>query len=165
MVFFDTCIWIELCCAISPASAAQKSQAKRAAALLSDVQSRGETILSCKEQLFEVISVVLNKKMKEYQSSCKKAGTPSVGNLKDFRRLPEFANAQALCKQAVSDICAMAMSVGITPYEVSDVLTHLHLVDINDYLYYQYCIRESVDFYSFDQDFRALDASSYIHII
>ena len=103
--------------------------------------------------------------MREYQKVCQQAGIRSVGSLKEFRQRPDFAGAVALSAQAVSDISSLAKTVEITPYQITDVLTHLHLVDINDCLYHQYCIRERVNFYTFDHDFESLDASSFIHII
>lgn len=44
-------------------------------------------------------------------------------------------------------------------------MDHIHLVDINDFLYYQYCVTKKINFYSFDTDFNGLNASEYIHIV
>lgn len=165
MAFFDTCIWIELCCSTTPTKPAQKSQAKRASDLLSDMKAKGETILTCKEQLLEIISAILKVKLKEYQNECKKNAIPNVGNLKQYRQRPDFTSAQLLCKQAIQDVCQMAKTVSIAPYEVGDILDNIHLVDINDFLYYQYCIKENIEFYSFDGDFNQLETSANIHII
>ena len=55
--------------------------------------------------------------------------------------------------------------MSIAPYEVGDILDNIHLVDINDFLYYQYCIKENIEFYSFDGDFNQLETSANIHII
>lgn len=49
--------------------------------------------------------------------------------------------------------------------DVTDIMDHIHLVDINDFLYYQYCVTKKINFYSFDADFNGLNASEYIHIV
>ena len=51
MVFFDTCVWIELCCAATPVDAAQRAKAQKAATLISNAIADGEAIVTCKEQL------------------------------------------------------------------------------------------------------------------
>ncbi|OUN20020.1 PIN domain-containing protein [Pseudoflavonifractor sp. An85] len=161
MVFFDTCIWIELCCTMVPSNPTQQAQAQKASQLLANVQQQNEQIVTCNEQLIEVISAIQKVKMREYN----KISKPGVGNLKEYRNTSDFASAKALCAQAVADISHLSTKCELQPYQINDVLARLHLVDMNDYLYYQHCIAQKIDFYTFDGDFANLDAAPQIHIL
>lgn len=165
MVFFDTCIWIELCAATTPITPEQIRQATAAGNLLNQIQGADETIVTCAEQLLEVISAVQKVKMREYNKVCKQNSTNGVGQLKEFKKTPDFRQTQNLCKQAVEDICHLAQTKHFSGYSLDDILNHLHLVDINDHLYYQYCISENIDFYTFDRDFSNLGYNEKIHIV
>lgn len=161
MVFFDTCIWIELCCVTVPTNSAQQTQAQKASQLLANVQQRQETIVTCNEQLLEIISAIQKVKMRAYN----KANKPGVGQLKDYRATSDFASTKALCAQAVADVSHLSTKSDLHTYQISDVLTHIQLVDMNDYLYYQHCIAQNIDFYTFDHDFANLASAPQIHII
>lgn len=50
-------------------------------------------------------------------------------------------------------------------YPIHSIISNLHLVDINDYLYYQYCVTNNIDFYTFDGDFEDLISNEHIHIL
>ena len=71
MVFFDTCIWIELCCTMVPSNPTQQAQAQKASQLLANVQQQNEQIVTCNEQLIEVISAIQKVKMREYNKISK----------------------------------------------------------------------------------------------
>ena len=165
MVFFDTCVWIELCCAATPVDAAQRAKAQKAATLISNAIADGEAIVTCKEQLIEIISAVMKVKMREYNKTCKINAQVGVGNIKEYRKTQDFSSTQELCKQAISDVCKMTTSFPMDEYDVTDIMDHIHLVDINDFLYYQYCVTKKINFSSFDADFNGLNASEYIHIV
>ena len=165
MVFFDTSIWIELCCVATPVNKAQQVKAQKAASLISKAISDGETVVTCKEQLIEIISAVMKVKMREYNKTCKKNGQVGVGNIKEYRKTQDFSSTQELCKQAISDVCKMTKLFPLGEYDVTDIMNHIHLVDINDFLYYQYCVTQKVKFYSLDTDFNGLNASEYIHVV
>ena len=161
MVFFDTCIWLELCCATNPTGATQIAQAQKAAQLLSDIQSNGDQIVTCREQLLELINAVQKVKMREYN----KTSATKVGKMKEYRQTGDFANTQLLCKQVVSDVCSMADETLLSKTGLEEILNSIHLVDINDFLYYQYCVNKGIDFYTFDKDFLNLATASQIHVI
>lgn len=161
MVFFDTCIWIELCCTTVPQNASQKVQAQKASQLLTDVLQKNEQIVTCNEQLLEIISAIQKVKMRAYNKSNK----PGVGQLKEYRATPDFVSAQKLCTQAVADVTQLSIKYELQPYKISDVLAQLHLIDMNDYLYYQHCVAKKIDFYTFDGDFANLGAVPQVHIL
>jgi hypothetical protein len=104
-------------------------------------------------------------KMREYNKTCKINAQVGVGNIKEYRKTQDFSSTQELCKQAISDVCKMTTSFPMDEYDVTDIMDHIHLVDINDFLYYQYCVTKKINFYSFDADFNGLNASEYIHIV
>lgn len=165
MVFFDTCIWIELCCTTVPTTPTQQAQAQKASQVLADSLQSGEKIVTCREQLLEIISAIQKVKMREYNKACKQAALPGISKLKDYKTTADFTNAQNLCTQAISDIRNLADEANLGSYNVDDVLSNIHLVDINDYLYYQYCMREGISFYTLDQDFLNLPSSPNIHVV
>lgn len=165
MVFFDTCIWIELCAATTPITPKERRQASVASSLLSDVQRRGDNIVTCREQLFEIVSAIQKVKMKEHNKICKQNSVNGVGQLKEFKATQEFVVTQNLCRQAIQDVCHMASEKNIGECPVETVIDNIHLVDLNDYLYYEYCLSEGIDFYTFDGDFSKLEENDKIHII
>ena len=165
MIFLNTCLWIELCCASLPTTPEQQSRAKKASEILSKAQQKKEEIITCKEQLLEIISAIQKIKMKAYNRLRRAHSLPGVGQLKEYRLTEDFSSAQLLCNEAIEDVSEMASEKDIGVYDIKKVLSNIHLVDINDYLYYQYCIKEGIDFYTFDQDFENLDLSPKIHIL
>lgn len=165
MIFFDTCLWIELCCTTTPTTPEQQRRTQKASEIISEAKRNAEEIVTCKEQLIEIISAIQKIKMKEYNRCCRESSSPKVGQLKDYRSTEHFSSAQLLCKAAINDIYTMASEKDIGAYDINNILSNIHLIDINDYLYYQYCIKESIDFYTFDQDFSNLASSPKIHIL
>lgn len=90
MVFFDTCIWIELLAVRTPQKQHEIRQALEASRVLVDVLNRQEQIVSCKEQLVEIIKAIEKVKLKEVNIVRKQNSLPGIGNLKEFRGTSEF---------------------------------------------------------------------------
>lgn len=101
MTFLDTCVWLEVCAASSPSSQMEKVRMQRASTLLANLQNSGEIIVTCKEQLIEVIQAVQKIKLRECNRIRKMNQCAGVGSLKEFRDAPEFANAQNICRQII----------------------------------------------------------------
>lgn len=55
-----------------------------------------KTIVTCNEQLLEIISAVEKIKMKEYNRLAKANGIAGCNNIKDFRTREDFASVQQL---------------------------------------------------------------------
>lgn len=104
MVFFDTNIWIELCGVKTPTKPNEIRQATLASELLRRIMNCNETIVTCNEQLLEIISAVQKIKMKECGKAYKECGKPGIGSLKEFRNTPEYADAKQLCSEVVEDV-------------------------------------------------------------
>lgn len=164
MTFLDTCVWLEVCATALPSSPADTSRVQIASALLARLQASGEIIITCEEQLVEIIQAVQKSKLREF-NRLRRDGQHGVGNLKTFRRMPEFQNAKELCEQVVSDVETLSQLKPLSDYPIHNIISNLHLVDINDYLYYQYCVTNGVDFYTFDGDFEGLASNKHIHIL
>lgn len=166
MVFFDTCIWIELCGVKSPTSGHEIRQATAASLLLKNVIDKGKTIITCDEELLEIILAVQKIKLKEYNRNAKQSGESGCGNIKEYRTKTEFLSTQELCKTVIEDVLHFSDHHS-TPwdYSVADILNKIHLADINDCIYYNYCQQNSIDFYTFDNDINNLGTAPYIHVI
>lgn len=165
MVFFDTCIWIELLAVRNPVQPNEIRQASVASGILSDVVADGEKIVSCKEQLVEIIKTVEKLKLKEVNNIRKQNSKPRIDILKNFRLAPEFRQTQVLFNSIIDDIYHFAEVKSIGNWELKEVLQRLHLADINDCMYYDYCMKNQIDLYSFDNDLKLLGESPLLHIV
>lgn len=58
MIFLDTCIWIELLGVRTPVKSHEIQQAKAASELLGNIIANNQTIVTCKEQLIELVSAI-----------------------------------------------------------------------------------------------------------
>lgn len=164
MVFFDTCIWIELCGVKTPVTQSEQRQATLASALLQQVMNNSETIVTCNEQLIEIISAVQKIKLKECAKKRKASGMSGVGDIKAFRAVPEYAQTKQLCNTVVNDVRHFA-ELYDCPYSIDDILRRIDLADINDCMYYDYCKANEIDFYTLDRDFGNLDDCGRVHVI
>lgn len=164
MVFFDTNIWIELCGVKTPIKPNEIRQATLASALLQRVMNSDEVIVTCNEQLLEIISAVQKIKMNECRKIYKASGKQGIGNIKEFRSTPEYASAKQLCNTVVDDVKHFA-EMRDCEYSVDDILNRIDVADINDCIYYDYCKQNDIDFYTFDHDVIALGATGRVHVI
>lgn len=162
MVFLDTCIWIELCGVKTPEKEHEIRQAVVAGNLIKDIVENKTTIITCKEQLLEVIQSVQKSKMREFNNQAKKAGTRGVGDLKSFRKDPAYQSAKELCKQVVSDVIKFSKIEKSLDCSIDELLDKIHLADINDYIYYDFCKNYGVKLYTFDSDFDAIDSDGIV---
>ena len=165
MIFLDTCIWIELLATKSPETQKEINQASLASNLLKEIYQKNEKLVTCKEQIVEVISAIQKVKMKEYNRNCNNTANVKVGSLKEFRESSMYYQTQDLCKQIYGDLKHMTQSHNSIMCAIEDLLDNIHLVDINDFIYYNYCCNNDIDFYTFDGDFNKLEAHSNIHIL
>lgn len=155
MVFLDTCIWIELCLVRTPQKQHEIRQANIASTLLQKLMNEDKTIVTCNEQLLEIISAVEKIKMKEYNRLAKANGIARCNNIKDFRTREDFASAKSLCNTVISDVKHFA-DVHHCTYSVDQILSKIDLADINDCIYYDYCKEKGIEFYTFDMDIEKL---------
>lgn len=164
MVFLDTCIWIELCGVKSPVTNNEQRQAQIASSLLQRLMNDNEKIVTCDEQLLEIISAVEKIKMKEYNRYAKAIGQNGCGNIKEFRTTSSFSSAKSLCTTVIEDVKHFADTQNIN-YSVEDILDKIDLADINDCIYYDYCKNNEIEFYSFDADIDKLGQSGIVHVL
>lgn len=164
MVFLDTCIWIELCGVKSPREKHEIKQAEMASSLLKKLMDKKEKIITCNEQLIEIISAIEKIKMKEYNCTAKQNKVKGCENLKVFRGQKEFFSTKQLCRSVVEDVKHFA-DVHNCPYSIDEILAKIDLADINDCIYYDYCKENDIEFYSFDLDIHKLGEMGKVHIL
>lgn len=58
MIFLDTCVWIELLGVRTPEKPHEIRQARAASNLLNKIISDKDTIITCKEQMIELINAI-----------------------------------------------------------------------------------------------------------
>lgn len=163
MIFLDTCVWFELLGVRTPVKVHEIQQATAASELLVRILGEKETIITCKEQLVELVSAIEKVTMKTASRERKEHNLPGIGNLKEFRGLNEFQDTKRLCETVIGDVKHFANIHNIGDYDMDQVIQRLDLADINDCLYYDYCIRENVDFYTFDSDVKNLGDNEHLH--
>ncbi|MDD3168593.1 MAG: PIN domain-containing protein [Eubacteriales bacterium] len=162
MVFFDTCVWFELTGVKSPTTPTEIRQATVASALMKKILKDNIVIVTCKEQLVEVISSVQKAKMKEYNATAKKNGGKGVGDIKSYRKVPEFQTAKQLCSQVIKDVINFSKLGESIDCPIQDIISNIHLVDINDYMYYEFCKNHGINLYTFDCDYDCIDTEGIV---
>lgn len=163
MIFLDTCIWFELLGVRTPIKSHEIQQAKAASELLDRILESNEKIITCKEQLIELVSAIEKATMKAVSRERKSRELQGIGSLKEFRKLKEFQDTKRLCETVIDDVRHFAMIHNIGDYDMDSVIERLDLADINDCLYYDYCSNHNVDFYTFDSDLENLGYNKILH--
>ena len=104
--------------------------------------------------------------MKEFNRNAKVNGNAGCGNVKEYRLQNDFKFTQNLCKSVIQDVMHFSEeSAGPCGYSIDDVLAQIHLADINDCIYFEYCQKNNIEFYTFDKDITNLGANIHIHVI
>lgn len=86
MVFLDTCVWIELMAVSTPTEQSEIERAQRVTTMFSKFQSEGEEIVTCSEQLMEIISAVQKVKQKEYNRNQRKKQLQELEILRNLEK-------------------------------------------------------------------------------
>lgn len=165
MVFFDTCVWIELCGVRTPQKPNEIKQAQLASTLLADIIKNKDDIVTCKEQLIEIISAIEKIKLREYNRTAKNMCRQGCGNVKEYRSMKnEFVSAKKLCKEVVDDVLKFA-NIRDCSYTAEYILQRIDLADINDIIYFGYCAENKINFYTFDSEITNLGFNNVLHIL
>lgn len=165
MIFFDTCVWIELFGVKTPEKEHEKQRAMATSDVFQNVLLSGEQIVTCKEQLLEIISAIQKVKMKQYNREQKVKGLTGVGDVKAFRSTDSFADTKELCKMVISDVLFFANSEENNSYSVKDILDRINIADINDCIYYDYCRSNDIKLYTLDHDLLNIDVDGLVKYI
>lgn len=163
--FLDTNIWIELLALRTPQEEHEKRQSAQASGLLKSLLSDNRQICSCYEQLIEIINSIQKVKRKAFNRKLKEAGQRGVGSIKEYRAYPEFSATAAVCKMAIEDIKHMAEIENHADVSIEQILENLHLIDINDYIYYNYCKENNLELYTFDKELKELDELDVVTLL
>ena len=152
MVFLDTNIWIELLAVSTPKEEYQIKQAQAASNLLKKLQTTQQQIMTCKEQLVELIHAVMKIQMSRFNRLRKERGLQGVGGLKQFRKSDEFHTAKEICKQACASMRELAILDNEFSFDVDEIIGNIDQADINDLMYCMYCRKHEIHLYTFDRD-------------
>ena len=131
--------------------------------MLNTVLETNEQIVTCEEQLLEIISAIQKVTMRTVNRERKQNQLSGVSNLKEFRKLQEFSTTKELCKSVIDDVKHFATIHEMGNYDIDSILNRLEIADINDCLYYDYCTVNHVKFYTFDSDLKSLGASPILY--
>ncbi len=165
MVFLDTNIWIELLAVASPEKEHQIKQAQLASNLLKKLQITKQQIITCKEQLIELIHAVMKIQMSRFNRLQKEKGLQGVGGLKQFRKSKEFSNAKEICTQACASMKELAVLDSSFTYDVDEILMTIDQADINDIMYCKYCVKNDIQLYTFDKDMIDIECADEFIIV
>lgn len=165
MIFFDTCVWIELFGVKTPRKDREKRRAMATSAVFQAILQSDEQIVTCKEQLLEIISAIQKVKMKQYNREQKAKGLTGVGDLKAFRATNSFADTKELCEMVISDVLFFAQNEADTQYNIENILARINIADINDCIYYDYCKSNNIKLYTLDHDLLYIDSDNVVEYI
>lgn len=66
---------------------------------------------------------------------------------------------------AIEDIKHMADVEQHADVPIEQILENLHLIDINDYIYYNYCKKNNLEMYTFDKELKELDKFTVVTLL
>ena len=157
-VFLDTCIWFELLVEDNPSSFKQKKRTVSATQLFSELVKNSEEIVTIDIQLIEITQTIIKAKFKECNRNLRSEKKKMLGNIKEFR------TKEALSKMVIDDMKKFISRVDIYHGNIDDIILNIAKVDINDYIYYEYCARNDIELYTFDSDFEIFNYK-HLHLI
>lgn len=163
MIFLDTCVWVELLGVSTPVKPHEVRRATAVSQLLNDAIQNQKTIVTCKEQMVELVNAIEKVTMRSVNKARKDNNLPGVGSVKEFRTLREFQNTKELCKSVIEDLRHLAVVNDMGGYDIDAILQRLDLADLNDCMYYDYCSRENIEFYTLDSDLGVLGTDCSLH--
>ena len=133
--------------------------------MLKSLLSDKRRICSCYEQLIEIVNAIQKVKQKAFNKKQKEAGKKGIGSVKEYRRYPEFSATAAVCKMAIEDIKTYGRGRTSCRCAYRADLDNLHLIDINDYIYYNYCKKNNLEMYTFDKELKELDKFTVVTLL
>lgn len=167
-VFLDTCIWFELLVEDNPSSFKQKKRTVSATQLFSELVKNSEEIVTIDIQLIEITQTIIKAKFKECNRNLRSEKKKMLGNIKEFRTKEAhkeyYDDAIKLSKMVIDDMKKFISRVDIYHGNIDDIILNIAKVDINDYIYYEYCARNDIKLYTFDSDFEIFHYK-YLYLI
>lgn len=65
----------------------------------------------------------------------------------------------------MEDIKHLAAIKIVGDWNLESILARLHVADVNDCIYYDYCMNNQIDLYTFDNDLESLGNNEFLHIM
>lgn len=169
MNFLDTNIWVELLVTKTPQQPHEIRQAQLASNLITDLQKNKEIIVTCKEQMLELINSIQKVKRREYNRIYKANGKNGIGSVKELRKIAEFTDVISICRMAITDLKNMAKVENTIeqPIEcvIEKIFKNLKFVDITDSIFLDFCIEKKIKFYTFDKEIKDLFPNNELIIL
>lgn len=169
MNFLDTNIWVELLVTKTPQQPHEIRQAQLASNLITNLQKNKEIIVTCKEQMLELINSIQKVKRREYNRIYKANGKNGIGSVKELRKIEEFTDVISICKMAINDLKNMAkVEYSIErPIDcvIERIFQDLKFVDITDSIYLDFCMEKKIKFYTFDKEIKGLAPDNELVIL
>ncbi len=159
MIFLDTNIWMDLVALDRPTKEHEKEQIAKASSFL---KNNTDKIITCKEQQVELFNAIQKAKKQEFNNKLKKNLQKGIGSVKEYRKFKEFQDAVKVCQNAYNDMLEIAEVDKNFSYNVEDILLNLDKADINDNIYFQYCLKNNIKFYTFDKELVELNTEKDI---
>ena len=163
--FLDSNIWIELLAVRSPQKPHEVLQTRLASNLLKELKLSNITIHSNYQQLIEIINSIQKVKRKEFSDALKQSGKKGIGSVKEYRAHPEFNEAIAVCKVAINDIQQLVSMSDSCYVPIQEILDNLQFIDVNDYFYYNYCMKNNFILYTFDKEIKKFDTHNVVKLL
>ena len=86
---------------------------------------------------------------------------PGISSVKEMRtdsRCQKYVNEmKEICEMFLRDINNFATDIDDFDCNIDSLIEFIDKVDVNDYIYYQYCKQNNITLYTFDSDFKKLD--------
>lgn len=147
----------------NPKDERAKDKAARATNFL---KSNTDEIVTCKEQIIEFINAIQKAKRIEFSKNHKKLTGKGVEGIKDFRKFEEFNTVIVVCKTACADMLHMAKLDNEFKYDIDKIIDSLRDADINDVMYFNYCLDKGIKLYTLDHELASMDnGRNIIHLI
>lgn len=164
-VFLDSNIWIELLALRSPQKPHEIVQSRLASNLLKELKIKKVTIFSNYQQLIEITNSIQKVKLREFNAVLKQSGKKGIGSVKEYRNYPEFSEAVEICKIAIDDIQKLVTINNSVYVSIQEILNNTQYIDINDYIYYKYCLDNNLTLYTFDKELKGIDEYNVVNLV
>lgn len=165
-VFLDSNVWIEILAFRTPVKPHEILQTQLASNLMKSIKGQNNIIIcTCHQQLIEIIHSIQKVKFREFNTNLKSVNKKCINSMKEFRAYPDFKNVSRVCKMAIEDIKVLAQINNQTELPIDEILDNMHLVDITDYIFYDYCKNNDIELYTFDKELKDMDSNNIVTLL
>ena len=70
-----------------------------------------------------------------------------------------------MCKVAINDIQQLVSMSDSCYVPIQEILDNLQFIDVNDYFYYNYCMKNNFILYTFDKEIKKFDTHNVVKLL